>query len=94
MKKLFLIVLVGVACTSPKEQVANLKYPVTAKTDSVDTYFDTKVSDPYRWLENDTTKATGEWVKSQNEVTFGYLNAIPFRDQIKKRLEEVYNTNV
>ncbi len=85
------LLLIALACGSPKEQVANLKYPVTAKTDSVDTYFETKVADPYRWLENDTSKATGEWVKSQNEVTFGYLNAIPFRDQIKKRLEEVYN---
>src|SRR6478735_2544198 len=91
MKQLpILIVFLSLACSSPKEEVASLKYPTTTKTDSVDTYFDTKVPDPYRWLENDTAKATGDWVKSQNEVTFAYLNAIPFRDQIKKRLEEVY----
>ena len=79
------------SCNTPKENAISMKYPATVKTDTVDTYFDTQVPDPYRWLENDTTKATGEWVKSQNEVTFGYLKAIPFRDQIKKRLEEVYN---
>jgi prolyl oligopeptidase len=79
------------SCTMPKENAVTMKYPVTFKTDTVDTYFDIKVPDPYRWLENDTSKATGDWVKSQNEVTFGYLKAIPFRDQIKKRLEEVYN---
>ena len=89
---LLICILVALAsCNTPKEQAVSMKYPATVKTDSVDTYFNTKVSDPYRWLENDTTKATGEWVKSQNEVTFGYLNAIPFRDQIKKRLEEVFN---
>ena len=92
MKQLpILIIVLALACSSPKEEVASLKYPTTTKTDSVDTYFDTKVADPYRWLENDTAKATGDWVKSQNDVTFAYLNAIPFRDQIKKRLEEVYN---
>ena len=85
------ICLAFIACQSPKKEHAILKYPGTAKTDTIDTYFDTKVPDPYRWLENDTSKTTGEWVKSQNEVTFGYLNAIPFRDEIKKRLEEVFN---
>ena len=93
-KKLLLPISLSIvlaSCNPPKEDVVTMKYPATIKTDTVDTYFDTKVPDPYRWLENDTAKATGEWVKSQNEVTFGYLNAIPFRDQIKKRLEEVFN---
>ncbi len=93
-KKLLLPISVFIvlsSCNSPKENAVTMKYPVTVKTDTVDTYFDTKVPDPYRWLENDTSKATGDWVESQNEVTFGYLKAIPFRDQIKKRLEEVYN---
>jgi prolyl oligopeptidase len=66
-------------------------YPQTAKTDTVDNYFGTAVPDPYRWLENDTTQQTADWVKAQNEVTFGYLNNIPYRDAIKKRLEKIFN---
>ncbi len=61
--------------------------PSAQKVDSVDNYFGVKVSDPYRWMENDTAKATAEWVKSENEITFGFLNKIPYRDAIKKRLE-------
>src|SRR5450830_1435485 len=46
-----------------------IKYPVTKKVDTVDNYFGTKVADPYRWLENDTSTATAGWVKEQNQVT-------------------------
>lgn len=66
-------------------------YPETRKDDVTDTYFDLKVADPYRWLEYDTAADVGEWVRQQNETTFGYLEKIPFRDKIKKRLEEIYN---
>src|SRR5688572_24114869 len=84
------LLLLLVACNSQKEtSVSN--YPLTKKVDSVDNYFGQKVSDPYRWLENDTTKETGEWVKSQNDVTFAYLNNISYRDKIQKRLEKVYD---
>lgn len=68
-----------------------MKYPVTAKVDTVDTYFGATVSDPYRWLENDTAQQTTDWVKAQNDVTFGFLNQIPYRANIKKRLEAIYN---
>lgn len=66
-------------------------YPETAKVDTVDTYFGTDVPDPYRWLEDDRSEQTAEWVKAQNEVTFGYLNNIPFRDKIEERLTELWN---
>jgi prolyl oligopeptidase len=69
-----------------------VKYPSTQKDTTVkDVYFGTTVYDPYRWLENDTSAATAAWVKTQNEVTQGYLNQIPFRDAIKKRYSELYN---
>jgi prolyl oligopeptidase len=68
-----------------------MTYPVTKKVDTVDHYFGTAVKDPYRWLENDTSAETAEWVKAQNEVTFGYLDKIPYRKEIKKRLEDIYN---
>ncbi|MBN2812643.1 MAG: S9 family peptidase [Bacteroidales bacterium] len=68
-----------------------LTYPVTEKVDVSDVYYGTSVADPYRWLENDTAAEVKAWVEGQNKVTFGFLNQIPFRDQIRKRLEETYN---
>ncbi len=70
---------------------AQIKYPVTKKTDQSDDYFGTKVADPYRWLEDDNSEATKAWVVEQNTVTNAYLHAIPFRDKIKQRLEEMWN---
>ncbi len=72
-------------------KVHKVSYPETRKGDVVDTYFDTKVADPYRWLEDDRSAETGEWVKAQNKVTFGYLNQIPYREALKKRLETLWN---
>jgi prolyl oligopeptidase len=81
----------ALACSTKKEETTSMKYPETKKVDTVDTYFGEQVADPYRWLENDTAKETGEWVKAQNDITFGYLEKIPYRETIKKRLEQVYN---
>ncbi|MDX1444836.1 prolyl oligopeptidase family serine peptidase [Lishizhenia sp.] len=75
----------------PKEETSSMQYPETKKVDSADTYFGTTVRDPYRWLEDDMSTETAEWVKAQNEHTFAYLNEIPFKDKIKKRLEELWN---
>ncbi|SFT86099.1 prolyl oligopeptidase [Lishizhenia tianjinensis] len=75
----------------PKEEIATMQYPETKKVDSTDTYFGTTVKDPYRWLEDDMSAETAEWVKAQNKHTFAYLNEIPFKDKIKKRLEELWN---
>jgi prolyl oligopeptidase len=72
-------------------QSNTLKYPQTRKTDQIDDYHGTKVADPYRWLEDDRSAETGAWVKAQNAVTFGYLEQIPYRKQIEKRLEQIIN---
>lgn len=66
-------------------------YPETAEQDVVDEYFGEKVPDPYRWLEVDTAAAVEEWVKAENEVTFGYLEKIPFREDVRERYEELFN---
>lgn len=77
-------------CNQPAtEQVATLTYPETAKVDTVDTYFGAEIPDPYRWLEDDQSEQTAEWVKGQNQVTHNYLNHISFRDKIKDRLESL-----
>ena len=68
-----------------------VKYPETKKVDVVDDYFGTKVPDPYRWLEDDNAPEVGAWVTAQNKVTFDYLDTIPYRAQIRKRLEKLLN---
>ena len=76
---------------NPQKETTTSVYPATKKVDTVDSYHGVQVSDPYRWLEDDKSEETAEWVKSQNEVTFGYLNQIQYRDKLKKRLEEIWN---
>ncbi len=66
-------------------------YPATRKVDTVDTYFGTKVPDPYRWLEDDNSDSTKKWVDEQNKVTMDYLAQIPFRNKIRDRLKQVWN---
>ena len=68
-----------------------LQYPKAAKDGTVDEYFGTKVADPYRWLENDTSAQTAAWVEAENQVTNAYLAKIPFRGKLLKRLTELSN---
>ncbi len=70
---------------------AQLKYPDTRKENIVDDYNGVKVEDPYRWLEDDNSEQTKAWVQEENKVTFDYLSKIPYRDKIKKRIEEMWN---
>lgn len=70
---------------------AKITYPMTVRGNVTDEYFGHVVADPYRWLEDDRSAETEAWVKAQNEVTFEYLEQIPYRDQIKKRLTELWN---
>ncbi|MFY0254491.1 prolyl oligopeptidase family protein [Chitinophaga sp. 30R24] len=66
-------------------------YPETKKVDSADNYYGVKIADPYRWLENDHSADTKEWVDAENKLTQAYLSRIPFRGEIHKRLEELWN---
>ena len=68
-----------------------LQYPKAAKDGIVDEYFGTKVADPYRWLENDTSAQTAAWVEAENKVTNAYLAKIPFRGKLLKRMTELSN---
>jgi prolyl oligopeptidase len=69
----------------------SLRYPVARKAEQADLYYGVKVSDPYRWLEDDRSEEAAQWGKAENEVTFSYLDKIPYRAQVMKRLEELYN---
>ncbi|MDX1782641.1 MAG: prolyl oligopeptidase family serine peptidase [Aequorivita vladivostokensis] len=87
-----ILVLAFVGCKEePKKEVISVTYPQTKKVDTVDTYFGEEVKDPYRWLEDDRSAETAEWVKAENEVTFDYLNKIPFREELKGRLSDLWN---
>lgn len=67
------------------------QYPESPKSENVDVYYGEEVPDPYRWLEDDHSPQTAQWVKAQNELTFSYLKNIPFRDEIEDRLKTLYN---
>jgi len=95
---LFLFLLFSFSCSNEGAERAmnknyiDVSYPETRKDSSViDTYGDIQVSDPYRWLEDDNSEETKDWVTRQNKATFGYLDQIPFRDDIKSRLSELWN---
>jgi len=68
-----------------------MNYPQTKKVNQVDDYFGTKVEDPYRWLENDTSAETKAWVIAEQKFTEDYLLKIPFRDKIMNRYKEILN---
>ena len=93
MKKIILIMAIAssIASFGQNQKGNTLKYPQTKKGETVDVYFDTKVADPYRWLEDDKSAETGAWVKAQNVVTYDYLSKIPFREALKARMEKLWN---
>lgn len=82
---LLLATLSVVACTQQTQ------YPMTRQDNTTDNYFGHTIADPYRWLENDTSAETMQWVKAQNNLTRTYLDAIPFRQQISDRLKQLWH---
>ena len=89
MKRLIFMMMATLATTAVTAQ--GLQYPKAAKDGTVDEYFGTKVADPYRWLENDTSAQTAAWVEAENKVTNAYLAKIPFRGKLLKRMTELSN---
>lgn len=91
MRRFF--VIIALAPLTLLAQEKKLPYPETRKVDQVDDYHGTKVADPYRWLEEDVRKSTevAAWVEAQNKVTQAYLESIPERTAIRKRITELYN---
>jgi hypothetical protein len=75
--------LVSALVLAPMLSMAQWKYPETTKVNQVDNYHGTQVADPYRWLEDDRSAETAQWVKAQNTLTFDYLEKIPYRNALK-----------
>jgi len=87
MRSPYLFILLFVTVTAS----AQLTYPPTKKVDVSDNYFGTTIADPYRWLEDDNSEETKNWVQQQNVVTSTYLSGIPYRDKVKSRLAVLWN---
>src|SRR5437660_5477861 len=81
------------AVTVAEAEEKPFTYPPTRRIDHVDVYHGTRVADPYRWLEDDVRRSAEvrKWVEAENAVTFAYLEKIPEREAIKKRLTELWN---
>ena len=88
LRSLTILLFLIISCQK-NSQIVN--YPSTKKIATEDTYFNSQVIDNYRWLENDNAVETKNWVDKQNETTFSYLENIPFRNQIKNRLEQLWD---
>ncbi len=81
----------ALAACNTSSKMEKLSYPETKKVEIVDDYFGTKVIDPYRWLEDDMSDETKEWVVAQNKVTERFLEKIPYRQAIKNRLTQIWD---
>lgn len=84
---IFCLIFLFISCDSNQRN----NYHLTEKIPVTDDYFDMEVVDNYRWLEDDMSQETGNWVAKQNETTFDYLNEIPFREQLKNRLTDLWD---
>lgn len=69
----------------------NIKYPETKKVAHTDTYFGTSVEDPYRWLEDDRSAETKDWVQREAAFTNDYLSKIPYREELRAQLKNIWN---
>ena len=85
------LLLLAACHQQPTNQETEMKYPETKRVEASDTFFGVEVKDPYRWLEDDRSAETAAWVKAENAFTNAYLEKIPYREAIKKRLEQVWN---
>jgi prolyl oligopeptidase len=95
MKSYLLILLSALSilsCSTEQKEKVNYNYPETRKDTSViDDYFGTKITDSYRWLEDDNSPETEAWVKTQNTFTNSYLEKIPFREKLKQQLTNLWD---
>ena len=68
---------------------AGPKPPETRTDDVVEVIHGVKVADPYRWLEDQQSPETRAWIDAQNEYTHSFIDKLPYRDAISKRLGEL-----
>ncbi len=91
MKKIVYLTITLFLLSMQVKVISQVKYPLTKKVKQTDTYFGQKVEDPYRWLEDDKSKETAKWIEEQNKITQDYLTKIPYRNEIKECLTNLWN---
>lgn len=79
------------AFTFSSKNPFKMKYPLSETISAADTFFGKKIDDPYRWLEDDRSPKTKAWIDAQNKLTYDFLSQIPYRETIRKKLEDVWN---
>lgn len=89
-RTLIVLVLVSFLSSAIPAQTG-YSYPKAKKVDQVDDYHGTKVSDPYRWMEDTGSADTQKWIEDQVKFTQAYLDKIPERAKIRERLTEIWN---
>lgn len=87
----FICIFVFVFSSDEISSQEKLSYPQTKKVKHIDKYFGTEVSDPYVWLEDMQSSEVKRWVDEENKLTEDYLNKIPFREKIRRRITEIRN---
>ena len=85
------LLLTAAILTATNMVAQKIIYPQAPKDGTVDTYFGVQVPDPYRPLENDSSRATADWVRAENKITQDYLSRITFRSKLLKRMKELVN---
>jgi len=94
-KALALLALLLAGCSADSTRhddgQARLAYPPTERVAQVDDYYGTRVEDPYRWLEQTGDARVREWIGAENALAQPWLEGIPARDAIKKRMTELWN---
>ncbi|QJD77903.1 S9 family peptidase [Spirosoma rhododendri] len=88
---LFCALLMLDVTTTDAQSDSPIQYPKARRVEHTDTYHGTVVADPYRWLEDDRSAETADWVKAENKVTDAYMDQIPYRKQLQQRMEQIYN---
>ncbi|WP_263368004.1 prolyl oligopeptidase family serine peptidase [Edaphobacter bradus] len=76
---------------SAAEKGTLLNYPKAHTVEQVDDYFGTKVHDPYRWMENVDSPEVKSWVEEENTLTQSWLNQVPGREAMHRRMMELVN---
>src|SRR4051812_31195939 len=85
------VLMVGSWAWAGDEVRQAMRYPEAPRLETVDDYHGTKVADPYRPLEDPDAPATRAWIEAENRITFDFLNAIPQRSAIRRRLTELWD---
>ena len=79
------------ALLGPEFALAQIKLPPTPVREVTEEFFGTKVTDPYRWLENTSDPEVIAWLKAQNDYTREALSKIPGRAELLARIQSLDN---